>query len=339
MRRFHTGLMPFSYPKPKGFPFRGKGFMYRLVKSDPHGHHKKLTHYVAGKFIPDHPKEIVIDALTEEAARRGHDLLWSSFAVVSGGEWFTELHDIDKNMVEDKELKESLRKNKKPFPRGTLNTTGIPHAAELAAKASFRRSAVYAISKYHFSVSLCNAHLVDLDPHFATETFPKLKRPIHQVHATTSIALAYGAIEELGLEVRASSKNPSTLPGGTWNPVVREDLEQRLVKAGIDITDPINWQIRGNKTKLEADKPKHIHHTSIPSPWARWTVRDRMVDIVDAIAHLSWLRSHVSSHRLKPSKAGLLSMYDITNGQYLARQLILESMGLWKKWIREDAER
>jgi hypothetical protein len=64
-----------------------------------------------------------------------------------------------------------------------------------------------------------------------------------------------------------------------------------------------------------------------------------MVDIVDAIAHLSWLRSHVSSHRMKHSRANLLTLYEVTNGQFLARQLILEYMGLWKKWIREDAAR
>jgi hypothetical protein len=242
-------------------------------------------------------------------------------------------------MFEDNVLREAQKKDEKPLRRGTLSTTGIPHAAELAAKASYRRSATYAIAKYHFSVSLCSVHLVDLDPRFATENFPKLKRPIHQVQAATAIVQAYGAIEELGLEVRASNKNPSSLPDGSWNPVVKKDLEQRLVKAGVDVTDPINWQICGNKTMLEKEKPRQIHRTAKPSPWARWTVRDRMVEIVDAIAHLSWLRSHVGAHRMKQSRANLLTLYDVTNGQFLARQLILESTGLWKKWIREDKKR
>jgi hypothetical protein len=291
-----------------------------------------MHHVLAnGRAIKDQRREIVIDAATEEAAFRGYDLLWGAFSVVQGGEFYKDLQEIGSSMFEDKVLK--ITPN--PLGRSLLQTNGIGQAAELASKASWRRSMSYAIAKFHFCTSLCSVHLVDLDPYHATEVFPKLKRPIHQVQAAAAIVQAYGVIEELGLEIRASGNRPSSLPDGTWNPVVREDLETRLVKEGIDINEQINWNIRGNKTKLETAKPKQIHHTSRKSRWAYWAVRDRMVDIVDAIAHLSWLRSHVSSHRLKAAKAKVLSLYDVTNGQFLARQLILESMGLWKKWIRE----
>lgn len=334
MRHFYSGLMPFTEPKPKGFPFRGKGFRYRLVKCDAYGEEAKLKKILRRKRLPrfTHPIEIIIDAQSEQAARRAHDLIWGAFAVVQGGNFHMVLHDIEKSMFEDRVLKD----NPAPVGRSRVKTNGITEAAELAAKASFKRAAVYAIAKYHFSVSLCSVHLVDLDPQFATETFQKMTRPIHQVQAATAIVQAYGVLEELGLDVRASNRTPSSIDG-VWNPVVKEDLERRLVKAGVDITDLINWQIRGNKTKLETEKPRQIHQTSKPSPWARWTIRDRMVDIVDAIAHLSWLRSHVSSHRMNTSRANLLSLYDVTNCQFLARQLILESTGLWKKWIERDA--
>lgn len=333
MRHFYSGLAPSTEPKPKGFPFRGKGFRYRLVKCDAFGAQANLETFFGRKRLPRFMQqmEIVIDAKTDKAARRGHDLLWGAFSVVLGGNFYMELHDIEESMFEDKVLKDIPN----PVGRSRVQTNGIPEAAELASKASFRRAAVYAIAKYHFSVSLCSVHLVDLDPRFATESFQKLSRPIHQVQAATAIVQAYGAIEELGLEVRASNKTPSSIDG-LWNPVVKQDLERRLVEAGVDIAEPINWQIRGNKTRLETDKPRQIHHTSKPSPWARWTVRDRMVDLVDAIAHLSWLRSHVSSHRMSNSRASLLTLYDVTNCQFLARQLILESMGLWRKWIKRD---
>jgi hypothetical protein len=335
VRHFHSGLFPYTFPKPKGYPFRGRGFRYRLVKHHLHSHGEMIHAFPDGRMIRDERKEIVIDAMTEDAARRGHDLLWGAFSVVQAGEFFMDLYGIENAMLEDKVLK----KDPSPFGRATVQTNGITQAAELAAKASWRRATSYAIAKFHFCATLCSVHLVDLDPHHATEIFPKFKRPINQVQAAAAIVQAYGVIEELGLEVRASGNKPSCLSDGTWNPVVKEELEDRLVRAGIDITDPVNWAIRGNKTKLETDKPRQIHHTSQKSPWAYWAIRDRMVDIVDAIAHLSWLRSHVSSHRLKASKAGLLTLYDVTNGQYLARQLILESMGLWKRWIREDAEK
>jgi hypothetical protein len=84
MRHFHSGLMPYAEPKPQGFPFRGKGFRYRAVKSDPHGKAAKFKEYTGRKKMPRFmlPLEVIIDAETEEAARRGHDLLWGSFAVV-----------------------------------------------------------------------------------------------------------------------------------------------------------------------------------------------------------------------------------------------------------------
>jgi hypothetical protein len=51
------------------------------------------------------------------------------------------------------------------------------------------------------------------------------------------------------------------------------------------------------------------------------------VHIADAIAHASWLRSKVSSHKLKEDLLRALSAYDVTNVQHLARNLILESLG------------
>src|SRR5262245_19880865 len=43
------------------------------------------------------------------------------------------------------------------------------------------------------------------------------------------------------LELRASRKKPSRLKDGSWNPVVRNELEQRLQNAKIDIHDPFIW--------------------------------------------------------------------------------------------------
>ena len=311
-----------------GFPYRGKGWTLRAVDHDPSGHNKKMRSIAPKKLYRETrcPKEVVIDAKTEQAARRANDLLWGALTLIQAGQFWLDLTDLDGTLLEDKEV----AKNPMPPSRSILQTSGVQEACEVASKASFRRSTIYAIAKYHFSSSVCSVHLVDLDPAFATDTFPKLRRPIQSVQATTALVLAYGVIEELGLEVRSSAEKPSRLPDGTWNSVVKTDLETRLTKAGINIAEPINWQIRGQQTKLETGKPQQIHRTATPSPWARWTIRDRMVDVVDAIAHLSWLRSSISSHRLKASMVSLLTVYDITNGQFLARRLILESLGLWK---------
>jgi hypothetical protein len=328
MKYFYSGLLPMEFSEPTGFPIRGRGFTYCLADHDSLGNRKIIHSLPGGYTFVKNPREIVIEALTEDAARHGHDLLWASFAVVEAGSYFLDLHDTERTMLEDEDLTDESKR----VGRSTLQTGSVVKAARLAAKASYRRSRVYAIAQYHFSVSLCSVHLVDLDPHYATELLPKLKRPINQIQAAAAIVHAYGAIEELGLEVRASNQRPSCLADGTWNPIVKSDLEQRLARSGVDVGVPINWQIRGNKTKLETEKPRQIQRTSKLSPWSRWKVRDRLVDIVDAIAHLSWLRSHVSSHRMNTSRANLLTMYDVTNGQFLSRRLILESVGM----LRQD---
>jgi len=328
MKRFHTGMIAHGYPQLRRFPIRGKGWTLRTVDHDPYGTYEQMRALASKSLYREtrSPREIVVVAKTEEAARRANDLLWAALTLIQGGQFWLDLTDLDGTLLEDKELK----KNPMPSDRTILQTSGVQEACQVAAKASFRRPAVFALAKYHFCSSVCSVHLVDLDPQFATETFPKLRRPIQSVQAATAITLAYGVIEELGLEIRSSAKNPSRLPDGSWNPVVKGELESRLMDAGVNINEPINWQIRGPRTKLEASKPRQIHHTAKPSPWARWTVRDRMVDVVDAIAHLSWLRSCVSSHRLDASMVKLLTVYDVTNGQFLARRLILESLGLWR---------
>lgn len=330
MRRFHTGMLAHGYPIPKGFPYRGKGWTLRVVDYDPGGLYKAMRAVASRKILKETrcPKEVVIDAETEHAACRANDLLWNALSLIHAGQYWMDSTDVDRTIHDDKEIV----KNPILFDRSILRTSGVPKACEVASKASFRRSTIYALAKYHVGSSFCSVPLVDLDPTYATATFPKLKRPIQSVQAATALVLAYGVIEELGLEVRANPQKPSRLPDGSWNPVVKEELEARLMKAGVNLAEQINWQIRGQRTKLELEKPRQIYHTAKPSPWARWTIRDRMVDVVDAIAHLSWLRSSVSSHRLKASMVGLLTVYDITNGQFLARRLILECLGLWQNW-------
>ena len=278
------------------------------------------------------PKEVVIEAANEDIARKGNDTLWASFCLVHAGQFHLDFFDIDHSLIDER----TIEVDQMPLGRHTVQTSGVVQACRIAAKASFRVAHVYALEKYHFSASLCSVALVDLDPHFATETLPKLKRPLHQVQAAQALSSAYGVLEELRLEVRANAQQPSCLSNGAWNPVVKQDLEMRLRKAGIDLNERFNWQIRGPKTRLESGKPRQIHHNAQRSPWAKWSIRDRMVDVVDAIAHLSWLRSHVCSHRLKPENVRSLTAYDVTNGQFLARRLILETLGLWKRFRNED---
>jgi hypothetical protein len=67
-------------------------------------------------------------------------------------------------------------------------------------------------------------------------------------------------------------------------------------------------------------------------PWSSARIRDREVEIVDAIADVRALRSHVAAHDLK-NQAKNLSVHDVTNAQFVARRLILAATGFSQQRI------
>jgi hypothetical protein len=129
----------------------------------------------------------------------------------------------------------------------------------------------------------------------------------------------------LGFEIRASQKKPSKMPNGIWNPIVKTDLEARLQKSGIDISRTLIWTLRGSKTRIEKIRPP----PSAGKPgWARGIVRDVNIQLIDALALASWLRSWTTTHRFTKT-ARSLTVYDAHNVQSLARCLIMEMLGFW----------
>jgi hypothetical protein len=112
----------------------------------------------------------------------------------------------------------------------------IPLACLLAAKISYRLKFVYALARLQISMDILSTPTIDLDPTHSLN-IPKSVFPEDHVRIATSITSAYSAIEDLGLTLRASNENPSRIDGA-WNPVVRNELEQRLKRAGIDLSEP-----------------------------------------------------------------------------------------------------
>ena len=91
------------------------------------------------------------------------------------------------------------------------------------------------------------------------------------------MTLAYSAIEELGLEIRANQQNPSKMPDGTWNPVVKADIDdvESLKKAfagAYGVYGVTNfWEhFSGEKEKTQAKNiadaanPNHTETTLMP---------------------------------------------------------------------------
>lgn len=149
--------------------------------------------------------------------------------------------------------------------------------------------------------------------------------PSDHVRFAYAVIAAYAVIEQLGLEVRASASRPSFV-NGAWNPPVRADLEARLVSAGVDLHNHEVWHLRGPKTRIERARALTLLKRA---QWAYGPVRDIEVDVVDAIAGVSWLRSRAAAHKLGDLGRSL-SVYDVANAQLLSRRLLLEALGLFR---------
>lgn len=60
-------------------------------------------------------------------------------------------------------------------------------------------------------------------------------------------------------------------------------------------------------------------------------MRDGQMHVSDGIAYASFLRSSIAAHGSgEKNYLRVLSVYDVANVQFLARRLLLESLGYWQ---------
>lgn len=319
MPRFLTGLIVVGHETSlPTFPYRTAHWKLDLVNTAASRCCRvNVTTFIDGKaFTNEDAREVYIEARDRAAADRVAFLLRAADDVLAG--YCDPLFGGEVELVE---LTDAVDTD---VPRRTKTTMGIPTVCELAARASSRARFTYALSKLWLSLKTCSTAPMDLDP---ASSWRKSRHPGEQVCFVNAIALAYAVLEELGLEVRASRQNPSTI-NGAWNPVVKADLEGRLRDAGCDCTETFLMLVRGSKTVLERERPQR---SPSRAPWAWYSVRDCEVNLLDAIAHISWMRSHVAAHRLKPEFARALSVYDVANAQGLAERLLLDCLRIWPR--------
>jgi hypothetical protein len=88
------------------------------------------------------------------------------------------------------------------------------------------------------------AMFVDLDPAHG-ELLRLSSSPYDHGRFAHAILAAHSLLEDLGLEIRASVSKPSRV-NGQWNPIVKEDLKQRLTAAGVDLAEPIGGEMTYN---------------------------------------------------------------------------------------------
>ena len=281
-----------------------------------------------GNYIKAKCKEAIIQTSSLENAIKVLELTNASLTLLNA-----ELYEADRTSIlpfslADRKLisqefmleEEMIGNQIHVIPRVSL-------ACQIVCKASFRKIYYNALLKYQLGNYLYSITPIYLDP--SHSPYYKLSSfPLDWVKFAYAIIAFYSVIEELGLEVRASNKNPSTL-NGEWNPKVKRNLETRLKKRGININEPFSWSLRSTPTKIERKLRKQKRLKPIKkSRWAKGSVRDSEIELIDAILLVSNFRSSISSHKFSKSVESL-SIYDVSNANFLARRLLLEALGFW----------
>jgi hypothetical protein len=310
-----------DYADYHAFPHRGAGWHIDLLPVEPQ---KSPTVSVRGDdFYP--ARELAIFAKDEDKAQRAADLVHSARLLLDASNIMSHLWPGEHPAIwpvggSDKEGLDVLAR------RTETTTVHLPFASLIAAKTSWKLSYVYSLAKLRVSLEISSVPTMHLDP-TQNDNFPKSVLPEDHVRLAHAVIAAWSCVEELGFEVRASGKKPSKLPDGTWNPLVKADLESRLRAGRIDLAESFPWNLRGPRTRIERRRPPEVF---TKAEWARWNVRDGDMMIIDAINYASFLRSKIAAHKSDPKMISVLSIYDAANVQFLARRLILETMGFWR---------
>lgn len=312
MKHYYTGLLVHAYERlPR--PLAGRGW---VITIEP-----KLDDDIRSSHASD-PNEIVIHARTTDRAQAVLTLILDSWTVLNG-----MLPSADDLMVisADDGGQDQLDSALPYSPREVWSRSGFPLSCLIAQRASMKLRLVYAVALCRQSFALHANDIMDLTP----GTFPYQHRsmnPRDHVRFAYAIVTAYAVLEQLGLSLHGEC-----FVSGKWIKEKREELESRLRRAGISLSEPLLWTLRGGKTRLEAKRPPTVVRKCT---WSRGQVRDCEVDFVDAIADLRWFRSRVAAHDID-SLASVLSVHDVANAQVLARRAVLESMGFDKARIHD----
>lgn len=212
----------------------------------------------------------------------------------------------------------------------------LPVAVAIAAEAWRNKKLIYAIHKLAQSYETECVTPWSMHP-LSGQVFEKHTDNFAS-HVGTSVAinLAYSAIEELDLGVKASGEVPRSIGEGTfvWNPKVLGPFKGRLRKAGIDPERTIDWVTRGDQSEV----PVYEMLNQLSEHSDGVEVRDRQVSVPDTINFCEYLRNTMTAHAFS-SKTNRLGPYEVYNVQQVARFLILSKCNLWNTWTEELRKR
>lgn len=246
--------------------------------------------------------ELLVEAGSQHAADYAVNLLCSAWTVTGAAPAPYELAASPQPMPVQAQVHQCV--------------TAVAAAAQVAARATRRRDFTYALIRLAQSFVTLGIHWMDLHPE-ESPFYGVSNDPFVFARVAQALTLAHGAIEELGLKIKASQQRPSKIEG-EWNPPVLDDLNRSLSALSIDTTEKVVWLVRSRTSRIAKKHPVP------PGAAARCTAfgcRDRHISLQDAIHYAELLRSRMSAHKFS-SLSRSLNFADAANVQYLARTLL-----------------
>jgi hypothetical protein len=214
-----------------------------------------------------------------------------------------------------------------PYLRQQINEN-VLFGCVIACRAWNHEEVIYSLEKYRLSLHL--DYFTPLSGHPRYGQMFENASDDYRVHVQSAHAAlaAYSIVEELGVDIRSSSKNPRFLHGD-WNPVVKADVVARLMNIGVCEDEFMLWSLRGDATPLE----EQIQPTlGVESEYCEYAeVRDRELKVYEAIHYASFIRNYFVAHKFR-EVTKYITPYDVHNVQSLARLLLLCRLGLWRMY-------
>lgn len=322
-------------PLQSGGIFTGRGFEIELTQClDLH----KLRLRPEGAPLPLKYREydVLIRAKDWEHAQATSYMLWAAHSVYDGAHFETILQlapagppiaaprrDGDPSCPLDAEGVTRARKQRR-------QSGSMEGAMRLVARCSAKRRWQYALLKLFESLRLISIAWKETDPvEYDPQAFRPSPHAIDHVRFAQAITLAYGAIEELDLTVRAVELGPKNsrakYDDGKWVPAALADITRRLAAAHVAERQIVYWHRRGSTRRHERRKELAVARIG---RWSEGPIRDVEVLIPDALDHARWIRNQLTGHRIGAT-ARSLSPYEVVNVQGLARILLLSATRAW----------
>lgn len=317
---YYSGYISTDHRLRDKSPYKGKYFEINFIESSRSNSSRTTFN---GKT--EIAKEAIICAKNIKAAEKASRQILAAFDLINGHCVYEEIPEIIPFSKEEDALWKSRPfECKSCYPKG-LGCSDVHLASMIASKASFKKAYYYALSKYRLGCWMHSDPIMDLDPDLPVVKLSPF--PDDHIRMLYAIVLFYSVIEELDMEIRASTKNPSLIKS-KWNPKVREEWEIRVKKMGIDVNNPISWNFRGTPTKIERKKQMPIISKS---EWAGGSIRDSEISLIDAVNQISFIRSKIASHKVSKGNdsTSSISIYDVANANLLARRMLMERLGYW----------